>query len=167
MRTGRPKATITLSQDELDQLTAIVNSESTTAKLKTRARIVISAAMGESNLDIAERMQIASATVCKWRARFNVHRVAGLYDVPRSGAPRRIDYDNILLKMQQAAASGSNQSVRAIAVQTGASKSSVHRLVQRLTGTRPTVNAFGHEVISATMPTAPTVTTTEQSRVGA
>jgi len=55
-----------------------------------RARIVLAAAEGKDNKAIAQEIGGDKKTVGKWRRRFAVHRVDGLHDEPRSGAPRRI-----------------------------------------------------------------------------
>src|SRR5262249_58925157 len=56
-----------------------------------RARIVLACAEGTLNKDVAERLQIDKKTVSKWRRRFIEHRLDGLQDEPRSGAPRTIE----------------------------------------------------------------------------
>jgi transposase len=53
-----------------------------------RARIVLAAAAGLANAQIAWRLGIAPNTVRKWRRRFCQEGVAGLADRPRSGRPR-------------------------------------------------------------------------------
>ncbi len=68
MRTGRPKAELVLSEDELAQLQAFARSRSLPAALSNRARIILSSADGELNSAIAERLKMGNATVGKWRA---------------------------------------------------------------------------------------------------
>ena len=53
-----------------------------------RARIVLLAAEGARNIDIAERVGVCVDVVSKWRQRFCQHGLAGLKDRPRSGRPR-------------------------------------------------------------------------------
>jgi transposase len=53
-----------------------------------RARIVLAAAAGWANAQIARRLGIAPNTVRKWRRRFCQEGLAGLADRPRSGRPR-------------------------------------------------------------------------------
>jgi transposase-like protein len=55
-----------------------------------RARIVLSCSGGLSNGEVARRLGITGATVCKWRERFRTQRLEGLLDEPRPGAPRSI-----------------------------------------------------------------------------
>jgi transposase len=54
-----------------------------------RARIVLLAAEGWTNVDIAGWVGVAVDTVSKWRKRFVCEGLAGLKDRPRSGRPRR------------------------------------------------------------------------------
>ena len=53
-----------------------------------RARIVLLAAEGARNIDIAKRVGVCVDVVSKWRQRFCQHGLAGLKDRPRSGRPR-------------------------------------------------------------------------------
>jgi hypothetical protein len=52
-----------------------------------RARIVLLAAEGTSNKEIANRLNTTPQTVCKWRKRFYEEGLPGLEDRPRSGRP--------------------------------------------------------------------------------
>ena len=52
-----------------------------------RARIVLLAAEGTSNKEIAQRLDTTPQTVCKWRKRFYEEGLSGLEDRPRSGRP--------------------------------------------------------------------------------
>jgi hypothetical protein len=53
------------------------------------------------NKDISLRVGAAPNTVGKWRRRFAEHRVAGLYDEPRPGAPRQIGDDDVAEVVRQ------------------------------------------------------------------
>jgi transposase len=53
-----------------------------------RAKIVLLAADGESNVRIAERLDVHVATVSFWRRRYFENGLAGLEDHKRSGRPR-------------------------------------------------------------------------------
>ena len=52
-----------------------------------RAKIVLFAAKGLDNDDIAQRLDLPRQIVSKWRKRFFEHRLEGLKDQPRSGRP--------------------------------------------------------------------------------
>ena len=141
MRTGRPKVELLLSDEERSQLQAFVRSRSLPAALSNRARIVLSSADGEPNNAIAERLKLTKATVGKWRGRFIVRRIPGLYDDVRPGKPRTIDDERVaqLIKttLHTKPANGSTHwSVRTVAAETGISKTSVQRYFQ-LFGLQP------------------------------
>jgi len=53
-----------------------------------RAKIVLLAATGIENEQIAERLDISRQIVAKWRKRFFHERLDGLVDQPRCGRPR-------------------------------------------------------------------------------
>lgn len=52
-----------------------------------RARIVLMAAEGLRNDQIADRLFMRREVVSKWRKRFFEHRLAGLEELPRRGRP--------------------------------------------------------------------------------
>ncbi|MCA1699092.1 MAG: helix-turn-helix domain-containing protein [Actinobacteria bacterium] len=54
-----------------------------------RARIVLYAAEGLTNVEIAGRLDTTPGVVAKWRRRFCEDRVEGLSDRPRAGRPGR------------------------------------------------------------------------------
>jgi transposase len=62
-----------------------------------RARIVLLAAEGMSNRDIAERVGLHYNQVGLWRARYGEYGLAGLEDGERSGRPPVYDHDDVLL----------------------------------------------------------------------
>jgi putative transposase len=64
----------------------MARSRSIPAALVTWARIVLAAAAGEPNSEIAARLQLTRATVGKRHARFLEQRINGLYDEVRPGA---------------------------------------------------------------------------------
>jgi transposase len=49
--------------------------------------MILEAAKGISNTDIADRLECARKTVSKWRKRFFEERLDGLQDRPRPGRP--------------------------------------------------------------------------------
>ena len=78
MAVGRPLAPLTLTESEREELLAITRSRSMPQSLATRAGIVLRAAGGESNTDIAERFALSKPTVGIWRKRYLAQRMAGL-----------------------------------------------------------------------------------------
>jgi len=71
-------------------------SSSIRAGLAQRARIVLLAADGVSNTEIAKRVGVARQTVIDWRADYDRAGLAGLEDQPRSGRPRHVDRQQII-----------------------------------------------------------------------
>jgi hypothetical protein len=70
-----------------------MRSSSLRAGLAQRARIVLLAADGVSNTEIAKRVGVSRPTVIDWRARYERSGMTGLDDEPRSGRPRQVDHD--------------------------------------------------------------------------
>jgi FixJ family two-component response regulator len=80
---------IELSDEDRGRLEALTRKGTAEARTVERARIVLAAAAGRNNADIAEDLAIALNTVIKWRKRFFEEGMAGLADRKRSGRPRR------------------------------------------------------------------------------
>src|SRR5262249_61903261 len=96
MRTGRPKARLTLSPPERKTLERWVRRPKTGQALAQRARIVLACSDRNAlNTTIAEQLHVTPQTVGKWRSRFRAKRLDGLLDEPRPGAPRQISADRI------------------------------------------------------------------------
>jgi len=53
-----------------------------------RSKIILLAASGVQNKQIAQRLSIPFQIVCRWRKRFFEERLAGLEERPRRGRPR-------------------------------------------------------------------------------
>ena len=81
---------ITLSDDERGKLAAWARRPKTSQRLALRANIVLAAADGETNTDIAHDLGVTLPTVGKWRSRFLSQRLDGLADEPRPGPPRTL-----------------------------------------------------------------------------
>jgi transposase len=64
--------------------------------LLQRARIVLLAADGLSNVEIAERVGVSRPTVIGWRDRYAAKGLQGLLDEQRPGRPRTIDHAAIV-----------------------------------------------------------------------
>ena len=77
-----------LSEGDRDALEAIVAKRTSPQRMVMRARIVLLAAEGWTNVDIAEELDIVLNTVIKWRKRFFEEGVAGLSERKRSGRPK-------------------------------------------------------------------------------
>jgi Trp operon repressor len=67
---GRPKAELPLSDEERQELRALLRRRSTAQALALRARIVLLCETSHSNRDLAEEVGVSEQTVGKWRRRF-------------------------------------------------------------------------------------------------
>ena len=81
---------VVLSEAEREQLESWARRGKSAQALAQRSRIVLAAAEGLKNTEIAERLGLDQGTVRKWRARFAVDRLDGLVDEPRPGRPRTV-----------------------------------------------------------------------------
>jgi len=129
---GRPKAQLVLSQTEREQLEALTLRGKTAQALALRARIVLGCAAGADNKVVAVRQRVTQQTVSKWRARFVEHRLDGLLDAPRPGAPRTIDdarVDAVIARTLESVPAGATHwSTRSMALDAGLSQTAVSRI---------------------------------------
>ncbi len=80
---------IVLSGEERIELERRVGCYTLPFKVVQRAKMVLYAADGLSNAEIARRLETAAEVVGRWRKRFFEQRLAGLDDRQRAGRPRR------------------------------------------------------------------------------
>lgn len=59
-----------------------------------RAKIILLAAQGLPNDEIAAKVDMPRQVVSKWRKKFHMKRMSGLADAPRSGRPARFSPQN-------------------------------------------------------------------------
>ncbi len=85
-----------LRPGDRELLVTWTRSSSIRAGLAQRARIVLLAADGVSNTEIAVRVGVARQTVISWRERYAASGITGLDDERRSGRPRTVDRAQIL-----------------------------------------------------------------------
>src|SRR5688572_508262 len=90
MRTGRPKAPLSVTPDERVILLNYARRQKSEQRVSTRARIVLACAAGHDNKTVARKIGVNEHTVARWRARFVRDRLDGLTDETRPGAPRKI-----------------------------------------------------------------------------
>ncbi len=98
-----------------------------------RARMILRAAEGKSNQQIAARLGVKVHTVGRWRKRFAELGIAGIEkDLPRAGRPRRrrerVESEIIRKTTQETPKDASHWSTRSLAKVLGVSQSMVHRV---------------------------------------
>lgn len=125
-------AVIVLSDAERAELEGWARRRTSAAGLALRARIVLAAAAGESNTDMAVRLEISRSTVTRWRNRFVELRCDGLLDDPRPGRPRVVGdeqiKDLITKTLESAPRDATHWSTRSMAEELGLSQSMVSRV---------------------------------------
>lgn len=80
---------IELSDAERTSLEAMARKYTSSYREVIRAKIVLYAAQGLDNDEIAQRLDTPRQIVSKWRKRFFLERLAGLEERPRRGRPAR------------------------------------------------------------------------------
>jgi hypothetical protein len=78
---------VLLSDKEREQLEAMARKYTAPYFEVVRAKLVLLAAEGLQNKEIALRLDLPRQIVSKWRKRFCAKRIEGLFDQPRSGRP--------------------------------------------------------------------------------
>lgn len=132
MALGRPIPQVKMTDHVRNKLETMSNSRSLPYALVRRAKIILMAADGLNNKTIAERVSLSGRMVGIWRQRFLDQGLMGLYDEPKSGAPRSISDDQVSALVQKTLeskpAKGTHWSCRSIARETGISKTTVQRI---------------------------------------
>ena len=97
-----------------------------------RSRIVLAAADGGSNTELADRLGLSISTVRRWRNRFVVDRLEGLLDEPRPGRPRVVGDEQIkaliTTTLETTPPDATHWSTRSMAQHLGLSQSMVSRV---------------------------------------
>ncbi|MGH9198817.1 MAG: helix-turn-helix domain-containing protein, partial [Acidimicrobiia bacterium] len=78
---------LTLRPGDRSRLEALTRARSVRAGLAQRARMVLLAAEGLANAEIARRTDSTRPTVLAWRSRYSASGINALQDKPRSGRP--------------------------------------------------------------------------------
>ena len=120
---------IVLTSEEQAELARVVKSKPRGSRLTQRARIVLLAARGMQNKDIAEELSVGRVQVARWRERYMQFRFAGIErDLPR-GAPSAIVDVQKLVRMTTKSRPDTAiaWTTRTMAVKLGISPASVSR----------------------------------------
>ena len=78
---------LTLTSEQQHELEARARRYALPYRDVVRAKIVLMAAAGFDNEDIAARLDTRREIVSKWRKRFFEHGLPGLEELPRGGRP--------------------------------------------------------------------------------
>ncbi len=132
MRKGRPIPRVILSPSERQTLESWTRRRSSAQALAQRSRMILLAATGRSNTEVAHSLHVTKQMVGKWRSRFVARRLEGLLDEPRPGAPRRITdvhVERVVTRtLESIPPNATHWSTRGMAKVSGLSQSSVSRI---------------------------------------
>ena len=132
---------IELTEEERATLLKWSRGKRTQARVVVRAKIVLAAADGKLNKQIAEELGVSQPTVGKWRNRFSEQRLPGIEkDLPRGGRKpsvrSKLEAEIIRKTTQELPPNATQWSVRKMAKAVGVSKATVQR-VWRDNGLKP------------------------------
>jgi transposase len=125
-------APVELSDEERAQLEAWTRRRTSAQALALRSRIVLRAADGHNNTQIAAELGLSRNMVSKWRSRFVEYRLDGLTDEPRPGRPRTVSDDKveevIVKTLETTPRDATHWSTRSLAKEVGLTQSAVQRI---------------------------------------
>ena len=120
---------IVLTKEQREELTKLVRSKLTSVRLAQRAHIVLLAADGWRNKDIAEELGVGRVQVSRWRDRYAESGLAGIErDLPRGAPHMKVDVARLVeLTTQSKPDAATDWSTRKMAARMGVSAASVSR----------------------------------------
>jgi transposase len=119
------------TREQLEELKRIVAASTSRQRDGFRARIILALSAGKTHGQIARELSTSLQTVSRWRNRWSQGGLAGLCDAPGRGRKPSSSSAAVAKAISQAgrrSPEGGPWSVRAMARETGLSKSNVHRL---------------------------------------
>jgi len=120
---------IVLTDEQKSELSKLARSKRTSVRLAQRARIVLLAAQGLQNKDIAEQLGIGRVQVSRWRERYLESGLEGIErDLPRGAPPAKMDVPRLVeLTTQSKPEAATHWSTRKMAAELGVAASTVWR----------------------------------------
>jgi transposase len=132
---SRKAIAIKLTLEERTTLEATAAGRRTAVRDAQRARVILGAAAGRTNEEIAGREGLSRLSVGVWRQRFARERLAGLKDRPRPGKPPAYSDADRLRVIETACTkrpeAETHWSVRSLAGATGVGRATVHRWLRQ------------------------------------
>lgn len=135
---------VILNEEDRRKLQSVARGRSLPLRLVERAQIILLAAQGKQNLEIAQQLSTTPRTVARWRNRFLQNGMAGLEkDAPRPGRTPKLTAKQVRRIVekttQQEPAQATHWSTRSMAAAAGISESTVRR-IWRAHGLKPHLN---------------------------
>jgi len=125
----RVAPTIVLTDEQASEWTRLARSKRTSVRLAQRAQIVLLAAQGLQNKDIAEQLGIGRVQVARWRERYLELGLPGIErDLPRGAPAVKVDVARLVeLTTQSTPEAATHWSTRKMGEVLGVSASTVMR----------------------------------------
>ena len=125
----RVAPSIELTDEERSELNGLVRSGRTSVRLAQRARIVLLAASGWQNKQIAEELGVGRVQVARWRQRYLQGGIEAIErDLPRGAPPVKLNVKRLVeLTTQSTPKAATHWSTRTMAAQLGVAPSTVWR----------------------------------------
>ena len=129
----RRAVTIELSVEERKTLEQLAHGRTSQVRLAQRAQMILLAADGLENVEIAEQVEAGRVAVGRWRNRFAEHRLAGIEkDLPRGGRKpaKRDAWAQVIVDttLHTKPENATHWSTRTLADHLGVSRSMVQRM---------------------------------------
>jgi len=122
-------ARVELTANERARLESWTRRGTSAQALALRSRIVLLAADGRRNTEIAAELGVHRNMVAKWRSRFLQHRLDGLTDEPRPGRPRTVTDEQVeevvVRTLESTPKDATHWSTRSMAKEVGLTQSAV------------------------------------------
>jgi transposase len=137
-RAIRIAAEVVLTEEQKSLLERLSRSGKSSVRLAQRTRIVLLAAQGFQNKDIAGQVGIGRMPVARWRARWMESGLEGIErDLPRGAPATKVDTEQLVeLTTQSHPEAATHWSARKMATKLGVAPSTVWRHWQK-TGLKP------------------------------
>jgi len=130
----RQAVSVVLKSEERRTLETLASSRTAPYRKVQRARLILLAAAGMTNTEVANEVDLSRAMVVQWRQRFVRDRLAGLVDRPRPGRPRVYTEADRLRVVETVCTKKppgeTHWSVRSLAKATGVKKDAVHQILR-------------------------------------
>ena len=120
---------IALTDEQTVELTRLARSKRTSVRLAQRAKIVLLAAQGLQNKDIADQLGVGRVQVARWRERYLKSGLEGIErDLPRGAPPVKVDVAKLVeMTTQSSPEAATHWSTRKMAAVLEVSPSTVMR----------------------------------------
>ncbi len=139
---------VELTPEERQTLEALAHSRTAPFRQVQRARVILLAAEGATNTQIAQEVGLSRPMVAQWRRRFVRHRLEGLADQPRPGRPRTYSEADRLRVVETACnvrpPNSTQWSVRSLAQATGVGRDTVHKILREHKLKPHRIGTFSH-----------------------